>query len=423
MLRIILNVLFLCSSFVLTAQDLDELYDSARIALNLELAHEVKDLAVESQNLEMLAKAYYLIGYVEKNNSNFSESISATMEAYIIFRELDNQSEMADAQEVLAYVYKHTELSEIAIKCYENALQIRKQLNDSVALIRIYRNMGQTLSDASKYDSAIACFDKTIEIAQLLGINEDLYLAYNNIGVVYQKKEDHDQSIRFYKKALEFDSTTKYKAIIFNNIGNSSLDRTDSIQAEEYFRKALNLDTNDIQPRTLVYLNQNLSLLYQNEAPDSAIYFQEKAMYHLKDNYWYMGLADEYYDGCKKLEELYQRVGKLEKAKYYDSLQDEFNTSLVKLHKELNGINIRYQIEAANKKRLDAKTKELEERGQTLMYIIILLVVLSISLVIAFWLYYKYKKRSVFIYDRVQKAYQSLEKGEEIKTPLIKENS
>ncbi|ELR68396.1 TPR repeat protein [Fulvivirga imtechensis AK7] len=416
--RIILNVLFLFGSFALTGQDLDALYDSALIALDLELAHEVKDLAVESQDLEMLAKAYYLIGYIEKNNSNFSESISAMMEAYILFRELDDQPKMANAQEGLAYIYSNTGLPEAAIKCLKNALDIRKQLKDSVAMSRIYYNLGYEQRDAKKYDSAIICFNQTIEIARSLENNEDLYLCYNNIGAVYQEKGDYDQCTWYYNKALEFDSSIKYKAMIFNNLGNTSLDRADSVQAGEYFRKALKLDTNHIKPRTLVYLNQNLSLLYESRSPDSAIYFREKALHHLGSNYWEMGLSDQYYSACKKLEELYERVGNFEKAKYYDSLQDTFNTSLVKLHKELNGINIRYQIEAANKKRLDAKTRELEERGQTLVYIIILLGVLFISLIIAFWLYYKYKKRSVFIYDRVQKAYQSLEKKEEIKKPL-----
>ncbi|ELR68397.1 Tetratricopeptide TPR_2 [Fulvivirga imtechensis AK7] len=405
-------LLLILISFNAHPQTLEQLYDSARNSLNLELALEVKDLAIEAQDRDVLGNAYYLIGYIEMFNENHAEALSALLDALIIYRDLDKLKLMAGTQLQLGILYSNAGLEQLAMQYFHDAIATAGEVYDTLQLGRAYHNLGQTQADFFQYDSAIQSLVKSLEFYHNLKNYEMMATCYNNMGLAYQDQKQYEKAIEYFNKALKTYDKTYFRAMILNNLGYLSLVQKDSSTAKGYFIAALELDSSKIKERTLALLHQNLGAIYKSKYPDSSIFHNEKRLFYLKDKYWSMGLVDQYYSGCKVLEELYTRVGNHDKARYYDSLQDAFNVSLVQLHKNLNQSNIRYQIEAAYKNRLDAKTKALEERNQILMYVIILLGVLFISLIIAFWLYFKYKKRTVFIYDRVQKAYQSLEKRE-----------
>lgn len=408
MIRILLFIILIFSSIKSYPQNLNQLYDSARINNDLQLAYEVKELAVQSQNRNVLGKSFYLIAYMEKRNGNYSAAIPALLDALVIFRDSDDFSGMADAQESLGLISRNAGLVDASLKCFQDALTIRNQIHDSLGLARAHYSIGQTLTEAKDYDQAVRHFHKSIKVSKKLKNDNLTALAYNNLGLVYEEKEEYKKANEFYFYALQLDSVVAFQATVLNNLGYSSLSQQDTGRAKAFFINALKLDNRQIKKRTLVLLYQNLGLIYENEHMDSAIYYNEKGFQFLKEKAVSMEMGKNYYEACKKLESLYKIVGNIQKSVSYDSLQDEYTASLTTLQKELSQLNIRYQVEAAYKSRLDDQTKILERQNEILIYAILLLAILLISLLVSFWLYYKSRKKAAFMLDTVQKAYEPL---------------
>lgn len=408
MIRILLFILLIFSNIKSHTQNLDQLYDSARITNDLQLAHEVKELAVQSQNRNVLGKSFYLIAYMEKRNGNYSASIPALLDALVIFRDLDDFSGMADTQESLGLISRNAGLADAALKCFQDALKIRNQIHDSLGLARIHYSIGQTLTEAKNYDQAVMHFQKNIKLSKKLKNDNMTALAYNNLGLIYEEKEEYDKANEFYFYALQLDSRVEFQATVLNNLGYSNLSQLDTSRAKDFFMEVLKLDISQIKKRTLILLYQNLGLIYENKQLDSAIFYNEKGFQFLKEKAVSMEMGKNYYEACKKLESLYKTNGNTQQSAYYDSLQDEYTASLATLQKELNQLNIRYQVEAAYKSRLDDQTKALERQNEILLYVLFVLAILLISLIISFWLYYKSRKKAAFMLDTVQKAYEPL---------------
>lgn len=402
-------ILLILLSFNAHPQTLEQLYDSARANNNLQLAYETRNLAITAQDKKLLANTYFLIAYLEKIDENYSSAIPALLDALLLYRNLNNFIYMSNCQEGLGIIYGDGGLRNMALEYFEDALTLKISERDSIGLARLYFNIAELERKHENYDQALTHYLNSLQIYKALGDTPNLARTYNATGVIHKRKNNLKEAREYYNLALKIDSSTDFKAMVLNNIASLLISQDNAKQARQYLKKALELEQKGIKTRTLSKIYNNLGLI-EELSNDSAIYFYERSFSYLKNNP--LSMSEEYYSACERLEYLLKEQGQLKKAVYYDSLQDALNASLVQLHKDLNQSNIRYQIEAAYKNRLDAKTKALEERNQILMYVIILLGVLFISMVIAFWLYFKYKKRTVFIYDRVQKAYQSLEKKE-----------
>lgn len=384
----------LFSSGVCYAQDLFQLYDSARNTGDMALAEKVVELAIKEKNDKLLADAHFLIGYYKKQDEQFYDAVLNYFEANTIYKELDDWKKLAEVMENAANIYGISGYKDIALGYFKDALNIKYNLADTSGLMVTYFNIGRLYKEATEYDSALIYYNKQLELASIVNNQYEISLAKNSIGIVYRFKRDFVKARLNYKSALDFRGDPEMKGHALNNIGSSYLFEGDTLKALENLQHALRIKE-DLSTETLVKLFGNLGSIYESRMSDSAKYFYEMSLSYVEKKP--MTFSYDYIHTCAKLMQLY-KGGDKEKALWFGDKLAKFATEQIELKEQLKNLNKRYQVEAATWKiENDKKAEKLAEQNLILIYIIIGLLV-SMAVLVFLYIANRRKKKELEYY-------------------------
>lgn len=287
----------------------------------------------------------------------------------------------------------------ICLDYYFKALRIDERMKDSSDIAADLNNIGNIYLVQAKYDKAYEYFSGALKLRYNLNDTRGIGNALLNIANLYISQSDYEPALVHARKALGiFDSLNdKEKLVaIYSTMGTISNNIGISGEALGYYTKALHLakEINDLQSECILSLNLGNIFSQEGKTGKSILYYED-AVSIAQDIDYLEGLSSAFeklyltYEGMKMYEESFQYY----KLFVYmrDSLQRKENIeALVK-----NEMEYKYEKER-EMARMEQEKKDLlatEREKQQNLVLIILMILFSGVLVVAFLIYRSYREK------------------------------
>ena len=178
---------------------------------------ELIQIARDDNNLSLLAKTYFNLGYLYYETKEFTKAIQYYSNTIAL------NTEYADAYYNRGIAYAKNGQLNKAITDYTKAIKLNP--NDA----KTYYNRGNAYAKKGQLDKAITDFDKA------LALNSKLVQAYYNRGNAYYNKEQLDKAIADYTEAIALNH--KFVQAYYNR-GLAYKEQGEKKLAEKDFNKA-----------------------------------------------------------------------------------------------------------------------------------------------------------------------------------------
>jgi len=141
---------------------------------------------------------------------------------------------------------------------YLEALNITKTDGDKNGMATAYNNLGAEECKKGSYPKAIGYFIEAKKIFDVIGEKEGVFSALCNIATLFDSEKDSVNAMKYYAQAEVLSKSipmSEYVITLFVNMGQFYTDRNDSAHALPYLKKAVSLST---EPK---YINVHIGAL------------------------------------------------------------------------------------------------------------------------------------------------------------------
>jgi signal transduction histidine kinase len=386
-------------------------YSIGELNTSLIFATRFQQLCDSLQDSIRLAKAYYHIGNITRNQSNNKHV-------------LDN---------------------------YKKSLRIYLDKKDTAAMIAIYNSIGNYFQEITTYDSAVIYFHDAINLCELSGRGMRLGKILCNLAEVYLRLEEFENAGKYLNMSLEFyekHGKIANMAILYTKLGNLANEEGDYVRALEYYHQADTFyrEVNNARGIHDIYINYgilyqkqgkynlalknyNLALVYyrkQNIAEGKITSWQGKASVYSKQGKFEQALI--LYDSCLQLaiestdlyrqkeilgnmSEIYFDAGDFKKAFIFHVRFDKINDSIFNLEKAeiVSDLMFKYEKEKDQAHILSLENenliKDLRIRTRTNQrnwYFFTGLGIITIALFLFIFFRYKTKKEKIITAQKIR---------------------
>jgi signal transduction histidine kinase len=453
----ILSITFLFSANLLWASDI-EANDSTMIkalytkAWNLkftqtdsaeQIAKQAIDMASKNQELMLEGYCYKTLGVIYAIQGKTDDAIINLTKSYNAFYDIDDKFSMAQINMIISTVYRDKGEYQKALTGFSESLNYSIAENDQSLIAAVYNNIANVFLNLSQFDTAIVCFTKAnkiyIELHDSLGIAVTLL----NIGNIYFDLKAYKDANEKYAEALPIFENLNSKVhayMIINNMASICKEQKNYNDAYILNYRALNIGNELNNERGLGNTYDNLAQVHQaNGITDSAYFYYQKSIQSRNKSGDNEGLSGVYFNvamlnfelkdyekaisNANKSINLAQQNGSIENQKnafgilykiYYEQKEYKkaydanekylvLNDSIynVRITKDVNNINIRYQTEQKQQQielqNFQLKNQELtiQKTKQKTIYSIIIACIILVSVFVVFLSYHKRKKQQV----------------------------
>jgi len=249
-----------------------------------------------------------------------------------------------------------------AVTHFERALTINEEIGDELSLSIILASISNLLYDLNDYDSALEYALKCLPIFEREHNRSSLINIYNTLGNIYFKKEQYGEALQYFQENLKHSEPETAAYVMaesglgkvyykMQDFGNSSRYLTDAL------REAQLLGNVEVQIICHFYLGR----LYMDDGNYRQALHSLNAAYTLADEYM---RRHDLVSVHEMMSVLYDKMGDIPNAfhhlKSYEKLKEEIFQQ--KIINELRNLQVRQQIELANKE------KEVAERTAQLKH-------------------------------------------------------
>lgn len=305
-----------------------------------------------------ISRASVNIGNVYDRLGNYTEALKYFLTSLKIKEEIGDKRGAANAYHNIGGIYFNQNNFVEALKNYNLSIKIKEEIDDKEGIGLTYSNMGNVYFILGKYSEALKTQLASLKIRLELGDKKGIADNYNNIGIVYREQSKFDESLKNHFASLEIENEIGNKAGItecYNFIGNVYIKTKEISQAIDYL---------------------NRSVLIANE-----IGFKEI----LIENYKLLAIAYELNDDFRNA------------LKFNKLLQQSKDTlSVTTYNKQISELQAKYELKEKEKEIAilisDKKLQDLEVKKQNLLKNS-LLVVLTLSIILLFYIYKNYRTR------------------------------
>ena len=325
--------------------------------------------------------------------SSFDTSLLMAIHAYNTAEELDNPDLTATSLYMIGNAYYLLGDYSNSMDHYLQALGIRETLGDSSNLAGSYNNIGAVYLHMDDNQKALEYFKRSGDIFNAMGDDHQLFPILNNIGAVYADISILDTAFQYFTLAYEIaersgDQTNR--AIALANLGETTLSMGLYTQSEEYQMKAYEISHKLGDKGMMATVKTNLGKLYikRKDFSTALVSFQESLLLAREINS--LPLMQENY---QSLSELYARRGEYKQALNLYKMFSAVKDSLISQEglMQIKEMELKFSAAAFQQEiELLRKDKEIQSLKQTrLKYGIISLMVLILTLVLIFLLYFQ----------------------------------
>tara|TARA_R110001599_G_C12271424_1_gene661511 strand:+ start:3590 stop:5923 length:2334 start_codon:yes stop_codon:yes gene_type:complete len=236
--------------------------------------------ATKTQNYEVLAKAYNLMGVLEKRNGDLSLAEAHYRKSLENRQMLSDSAGMAKTLQNIANIFRDTGATDSAFIYYQRSIDIKLELRDTVSLGITITNLGVYYAEIGQYDKAIEKYNEANVFYEKTDYQEGIAQNFNNIGTSYNDLGFFKLALNFYLKSLimyrSLEDVKANEASTLHNIGVLYKRLSDLPLALDYFDKSLAIyESLDSEiDKAQVYLSMADVYLLENQS--------ERALEYLK---------------------------------------------------------------------------------------------------------------------------------------------
>lgn len=187
------------------------------------LYYQAFDLAEQSQDSILLAKANLCLGMVYDELEDYDESISFFQKAIKISRSIKDSSTIAKTYQNIAISYQNKKDLDKALEYNEKANQLAVLRKDTTMIIDIINNFGTIAYEQKDLTKSLDYYVRALNLYQTINDRKGVAMAYNNIGLVYLDKYEYQKSIDYFKKSLALANELKMHDFISDIYSNLTI--------------------------------------------------------------------------------------------------------------------------------------------------------------------------------------------------------
>lgn len=232
-------IALLDEAYAIRVHDLRKSIEITREALDLSKQHNLPSLAANS--LSRLALYAMILGEYQK-------SLSLSMEAIIIFKELDDERGVADVNYSIAGIYYKSNKYHLGMVYLLDCLMTFRKFNDSHNESRTLKSLGAIYEFLGDYGNAKISYEGAIKSA-IRANDENLESnAYNPLSGLLLKLDDVDKAQELIKKSIQLKEKTgdkrgmgfaKYgRGKVFMHLKKYKAAESDLLEAREIHKEA-----------------------------------------------------------------------------------------------------------------------------------------------------------------------------------------
>jgi len=354
---------------------------------------------------------------------SYDTSLQMAIHANTIAQELDDPGLIATSLYMIGNAHYLLGNYPKSMDHYLQALELRKELGDSNYIAGSYNNIGAVYLLMDDEQLALEYFKKSNDIFRALGDDNQMFAILNNIGAVYIDNEIFDTAYQYFIQAYEIAESNGDEtnlSIALTNLGKAALSMGLYMQSEEDQLKAYEISQKLGDKGMMATIKSNLGEIYMRSGNFSAALdaFQESLLLAREINS--LPIIQENF---KNLSDYYNLRGQHKQAlrffKMYSSVKDsllsqEGMTQIKELEIKFNARSLQQEIELLQ---MENEIQNLE--GTRLKYGIISLIVILLTLILLFTLYFqrnRFKKETTRILEdknkELEKANKKLQESE-----------
>lgn len=350
-------------------------------------------------------------GMIEDNATRYRESREKYLQAEAIYREKGDEKGLASTIVRLGVVEKRKGNYDKALAYFMEALSISERNKDMLGMLEGRVVFAEAYFSLGEYENALSnlriaeAIDKQIPLSNL-SLN-----MYINFGYVYTNTGEYDKAIAYIKNGLSKSNKVEFNGLrisLMVQLGTAYFKSGKNAEAIRIYKQALNFtkEINNVlrEQSTLIELSE----VYKNHQPDSALFFLNQALSIAEKHKMYR----QQITVLDKLGDLYKAKGNLAKALAFREQRSELAEQVFykDMMKQVSSLESAYELEKS-KAQLNELTVESKE--QEIVYYTILSIAIGIFLVLIITLVYYF--RSKHLNKLLRKANEELEESNDIK--------
>lgn len=202
-------------------------------------------LAKEINYYKGIAIAYDRLGVIERNRSNYSQSLNFHNWALENITPYGICREKAVILNNIGVVYRRLDELSKATDYHLRALKIAEEINDQKSVSVSTNSLGNIFLTQGNYQEALNYFQKALqqerESKNMLGVAINL----NNIGAVFNQQHVYNKAIDYYTQSLNVNKligNRKGISICLNSLGETYLMKKTYQKAIEMYENALDIN-------------------------------------------------------------------------------------------------------------------------------------------------------------------------------------
>lgn len=324
-----------------------------------------------------IAESHMLIGYSLEAKANYKAALQNFIIASELFKKKKNKSKLAQCYTAMGIIYWYQGFSNKAIEYYKKNISICLEIKNENGLAASYGNIAIIFDERKDLDNALLFYNKALIIFEKGKRPMQTASCLDNMSLVYKQKKE-------FKAALDFNIRSyKLRESIYDTIGMlASMENLGSIFiALKKYDEAISISERVVSIASRLGAKQDIKFAYLNL----------KEAYEAKKDYPSANLI------LNKLMDVKDSLRNIDNANQIAELEAKFKTKEKEV--ELSEIKLIQQL----------KEKESNEKLKRKNYFIIILAVIgTLILLIAFLLLKRFKEKQQ-IADAINKKNEAIE--------------
>ncbi|UII32855.1 sensor histidine kinase [Fulvivirga ulvae] len=283
-------------------------YKKGEFSTTIEEINTAIDLLARNGVQKGLPACYNLLAVAYKNMGMLSEATEHFMSGLQLAKQLGDKRHEGNTYQNIALIYFQQQKYGQAMENLDRAKEIYEAINDQGGLIDIMFNYANIHKEQGNYEKAREQYLEVL--AYFEGVEHYSKVAYVNINLsqMLVEEERYKEAVPLLKKTLQLLEKLNLHsdmAIVYNDLGLSNMNLGNLNVAIQYFDKALKIIDIDNPPYFTGEVYKNLSQLYRmkGDYKKALLYYEQYVAYE-------------------------ESVNSLEKEKYQEELEQEYETAL-----------------------------------------------------------------------------------------------
>ena len=152
---------------------------------------------------DLIADAYYFLGFNYYNKSNYPKSLECLLGSLTLYESLGNETGIANAARKTGNVYRDLDQYTKALDYYSRATGLFEKNKDKLGLSRCYSNIGELYGFLNRHEEALRYHFAALALAQQINYRNGMVITYFRIGSIYIEAKEFQKALSYHLAAVQ----------------------------------------------------------------------------------------------------------------------------------------------------------------------------------------------------------------------------